>query len=118
MLDGLDRILAWYQSDVRSLFSDTAPLFCDVHGQPLKPEVVRDRLARLLVEEARSVGDRFTRHDLRQACATHHYEQCMDLLTVHGLRPSLPQLCRGRLAPCHSHRRYQSGWLTDGQEYR
>ncbi|WP_097228117.1 tyrosine-type recombinase/integrase [Streptomyces sp. OV198] len=28
---------------------------------------------------------RFTPHDLRRACATHHYEQCRDLLKVHQL---------------------------------
>ncbi|MFE4688103.1 tyrosine-type recombinase/integrase [Streptomyces sp. NPDC056721] len=85
LLDGLDRVLAWYQSDVRPLFPDTAPLFCDVHGQPLKPEAVRDRLACLLDAEARPEVDRFTPHDLRRACATHHYEQGMDLLTVQQL---------------------------------
>ncbi|MET8566445.1 tyrosine-type recombinase/integrase [Streptomyces flaveolus] len=85
MLDGLDRILAWYQSDIRLLFPDTAALFCDPHGQPLKPETVRDRLSRLLDTEGRIEGDRFTPYDLRRACATHHDEQGMDLLTVQQL---------------------------------
>lgn len=85
MLDGLDQILAWYQSDIRPLFPDTTALFCDAHGQPLKPETVRDRLSRHLDTEARLEGDRFTPHDLRRACATHHYEQGMDLLTVQQL---------------------------------
>ncbi|MDH2394005.1 site-specific integrase [Streptomyces sp. HNM0663] len=35
--------------------------------------------------EARPEGDWFTPHDLRRACATHHYEQGMDLLTVQQL---------------------------------
>ncbi|MFH9862855.1 tyrosine-type recombinase/integrase [Streptomyces sp. NPDC017202] len=85
MLDGLDRILAWYQSDIRPLFPDTAALFCDAHGEALKPETVRDRLARLLDTEARIEGAQFTPHDLRRACATHHYEQGMDLITVQQL---------------------------------
>ncbi|MFF9594558.1 tyrosine-type recombinase/integrase, partial [Streptomyces sp. NPDC014646] len=85
MLDGLDQILAWYQSDIRPLFPDTTALFCDAHGQPLKPETVRDRLSRHLDTEARPEDDRFTPHDLRRACATHHYEQGMDLLTVQQL---------------------------------
>ncbi|MEU1407695.1 tyrosine-type recombinase/integrase [Streptomyces sp. NPDC005728] len=85
MLDGLDRILAWYQSDVRPLFPDTAPLFCDADGHPLKAHTVRDRLARLLDLEGVPQDDRFTPHDLRRACATHHYEQGMDLLTVQQL---------------------------------
>jgi len=85
MLDGLDRILAWYQSDIRPLFPDTAALFCDAHGEVLKQETVRDRLSRLLDAEGRIEGDRFTPHDLRRACATHHYEQGMDLLTVQQL---------------------------------
>ncbi|MEU1707533.1 tyrosine-type recombinase/integrase [Streptomyces sp. NPDC005706] len=85
MLDGLDQILAWYQSDIRPLFPDTAALFCDADGQPLKPETVRDRLSRLLDAEGLIEEDRFTPHDLRRACATHHYEQGMDLLTVQQL---------------------------------
>jgi site-specific recombinase XerD len=85
MLDGLDRILAWYQNDVRPFFPDTAPLFCDIHGQALKPDTVRDRLSHLLDLEGRPQDDRFTPHDLRRACATHHYEQGMDLLTVQQL---------------------------------
>ncbi|MGW4825606.1 tyrosine-type recombinase/integrase [Streptomyces sp. NPDC004227] len=85
ILDGLDQILAWYQSDIRPLFPDTAALFCDAHGHPLKPETVRDRLSRLLQAEGRPEGDRFTPHDLRRACATHHYEQGMDLVTVQQL---------------------------------
>ncbi|GAA2350370.1 tyrosine-type recombinase/integrase [Streptomyces kunmingensis] len=85
MLNGLDHILAWYQSDIRPLFPNTAALFCDALGQPLKPETVRDRLSRLLGTEDRSDDDRFTPHDLRRACATHHYEQGMDLTTVQQL---------------------------------
>jgi site-specific recombinase XerD len=85
MLDGLDQILVWYQQDVRPLFPDTAALFCDAQGRPLKSEAARDRLARLLDLEGRPEGDRFTPHDLRRACATHHYERGMDLLTVQQL---------------------------------
>ncbi|MDQ8708357.1 tyrosine-type recombinase/integrase [Streptomyces sp. LHD-70] len=51
----------------------------------MKAETVRDRLSRLLDTEGRSEDDRFTPHDLRRACATHHYEQGMDLLTVQQL---------------------------------
>ncbi|WP_316959742.1 tyrosine-type recombinase/integrase [Streptomyces sp. TRM68367] len=85
LLDGLDRILAWYQSDIRPLFPDSAPLFCDSRGEVLKPETVRDRLARLLDLEGRPSRERFTPHALRRACATHHYEQGMDLIAVQQL---------------------------------
>jgi site-specific recombinase XerD len=85
VLDGLDRILTWYQSDIRPLFPDTTALFCDPSGEALKQETVRDRLSRLLDAEDRPASDRFTPHDLRRACATHHYEQGMDLLTVQQL---------------------------------
>lgn len=64
------------------MFPKTAGLFCDAHGRPLKPETAHDRLLRLLDTEKRPEGDRYTPHDLRRACATHHYEQGMDLLTV------------------------------------
>ncbi|MGW2426300.1 tyrosine-type recombinase/integrase [Streptomyces sp. NPDC001709] len=60
-------------------------MFCDADGHPLKPETVGDRLARLLDLEGRPGSDRFTPHDLRRACATRHYEQGMDLVTVQQL---------------------------------
>ncbi|MFH0522340.1 tyrosine-type recombinase/integrase [Streptomyces sp. M41] len=85
LLDGLDQILDWYQGDVRPLFPDSAPLFCDGQGDALKPETVRDRLARLLDLEGRSSAERFTPHALRRACATHHYERGMDILAVQQL---------------------------------
>ncbi|WP_245727840.1 tyrosine-type recombinase/integrase [Streptomyces vietnamensis] len=85
MLEGLDRILAWYLQDVRPLFPATAPLFCDEDGQALKADTVRDRLARLLDLEGAGGGERFTPHALRRACATHHYERGMDLLAVQQL---------------------------------
>ncbi|MFI9630772.1 tyrosine-type recombinase/integrase [Streptomyces sp. NPDC052042] len=66
-------------------FPDTAPLFCNAHGHPLKPDTVRDRLSHLLDLEGRPADDRFTPHDLRRACATHHYEKGMDLLAVQQL---------------------------------
>lgn len=99
MLDGLDRILAWYRNDVRPFFPDTAPLFCDIHGRALKPDTVRDRLSHLLDLEGRPQDDRFTPHDLRRACATRPYEQGMDLLTV--------QLLLG-------HRHIARPWPTSG----
>ncbi|MFF1408150.1 tyrosine-type recombinase/integrase [Streptomyces sp. NPDC058294] len=85
MLDGLDRILAWYQADVRPLYPSGAPLFCDAQGHALKPGAGRDRLARLLDTEGCSRPERFTPHALRRACATHHYERGMDLLAVQQL---------------------------------
>jgi integrase len=85
MLDGLDRVLAWYLADVRPLYPDTPVLFPDPCGAPLKPEAVRDRLARLLDLEDRPTEERFTPHALRRACATHQYERGMDLIAVQRL---------------------------------
>ncbi|MER6401181.1 site-specific integrase [Kitasatospora sp. NPDC001603] len=85
MLDGLEQILAWYLADIRPLFPDTPVLFPDPSGAPLKPEAVRDRLARLLDLEDRPAPERFTPHTLRRACATHQYEQGMDLIAVQQL---------------------------------
>ncbi|WP_370155305.1 tyrosine-type recombinase/integrase [Streptacidiphilus sp. EB129] len=85
LLDGLQEVLAWYLADVRPLFPDTAALFPDPHGDVLKPETVRDRLARLLDGEGRPYADRFAPHALRRACATHHYERGMDLVAVQQL---------------------------------
>ncbi|NUK22834.1 site-specific integrase [Streptomyces lunaelactis] len=85
MLEGMDRILAWYLQDVRPLFPPTAPLFCDDDGHALKPGTVRDRLARLLDLEGVGWEERFTPHALRRACATHQYERGMDLIAVQQL---------------------------------
>ncbi|PJN13859.1 recombinase [Streptomyces sp. CB02120-2] len=85
MLEGLDRILAWYLEDVRPLFPATPALFCDEDGQALKTGAVRDRLARLLDLEGAAWGERFTPHALRRACATHQYERGMDLIAVQQL---------------------------------
>ncbi|MFJ9847536.1 tyrosine-type recombinase/integrase [Kitasatospora sp. NPDC101155] len=85
MLDGLDRVLAWYLADVRPLFPGTTTLFSDPDGAPLKPETVRDRLARLLDLEAGPASERFAPHALRRACATHNYERGMDLVAVQHL---------------------------------
>ncbi|MFE2876821.1 hypothetical protein ACFXG6_24515 [Streptomyces roseus] len=48
MLEGLEKILAWYLADVRPLFPAGPALFCDDGGQALKTGTVRDRLARIL----------------------------------------------------------------------
>ncbi|MFI8266741.1 tyrosine-type recombinase/integrase [Streptomyces sp. NPDC085665] len=85
MLEGLDRILAWYLADVRPLFPATPALFCDEGGQALKTGTVRDRLARLLDLEGVGWDGRFTPHALRRACATHQYERGMDLIAVQQL---------------------------------
>ncbi|MFE2554354.1 tyrosine-type recombinase/integrase [Streptomyces sp. NPDC059355] len=85
MLEGLDRILAWYLEDVRPLFPATPALFCDEDGQALKTGTVRDRLARLLDLEGAACDERFTPHVLRRACATHQYERGMDLIAVQQL---------------------------------
>ncbi|MEV7617104.1 tyrosine-type recombinase/integrase [Streptomyces sp. NPDC089799] len=85
MLEGLDRILAWYLADVRPLFPSSPALFCDEDGRPMKRGTVRDRLARLLDLEGAAGEDRFTPHALRRACATHQYERGMDLIAVQQL---------------------------------
>ncbi|WSK73867.1 site-specific integrase (plasmid) [Streptomyces sp. NBC_01276] len=85
MLEGLDRILAWYLQDVRPLFPVGPALFCDDEGEPLKTGTVRDRLARILDLEGVVWEERFTPHALRRACATHQYERGMDLIAVQQL---------------------------------
>ncbi|MFD9244541.1 tyrosine-type recombinase/integrase [Streptomyces sp. NPDC059556] len=85
MLEGLDRILAWYLADVRPLFPTSQALFCDEDGRPMKTGTVRDRLARLLDLEGAGRDERFTPHALRRACATHQYERGMDLIAVQQL---------------------------------
>ncbi|MET9324971.1 tyrosine-type recombinase/integrase [Streptomyces sp. NPDC003038] len=85
MLEGLEKILAWYLADVRPLFPATEVLFCDGDGQALKAATVRDRLARLLDLEGADWDERFTPHALRRACATHQYERDMDLIAVQQL---------------------------------
>ncbi len=85
MLEGLEKILAWYLADVRPLFPATEALFCDDDGQALKAGTVRDRLARLLDLEGGTWDERFTPHALRRACATHQYERGMDLIAVQQL---------------------------------
>ncbi|MFF8513368.1 tyrosine-type recombinase/integrase [Streptomyces sp. NPDC015492] len=85
MLDGLDRILAWYLADVRPLFPTSQALFCDEDGRPMKTGTVRDRLAALLELEGAGRDERFTPHALRRACATHQYERGMDLIAVQQL---------------------------------
>ncbi|MET7312347.1 site-specific integrase [Streptomyces sp. NPDC005571] len=85
MLEGLDRIVAWYLADVRPLFPAGPALFCDDEGRALKAGTVRDRLARLLDLEQAAGQTRFTPHALRRACATHQYERGMDLIAVQQL---------------------------------
>ncbi|MFF7082152.1 tyrosine-type recombinase/integrase [Streptomyces lavendulae] len=85
MLEGLDRILAWYLQDVRPLFPVGPALFCDDEGEPLKTGTVRDSLARILELEGVVWEERFTPHALRRACATHQYERGMDLIAVQQL---------------------------------
>lgn len=85
MLEGLEKILAWYLADVRPLFPSTEALFCDGDGRALKAGTVRDRLARLLDLEGAGWDERFTPHALRRACATHQYERGMDLIAVQQL---------------------------------
>jgi site-specific recombinase XerD len=85
MLDGLDVLLRWYLRDVRGRFPASAVLFCDESGGRLSTGTVRNRLRHLMTVEGRPVGDWFTPHGLRRACATHNYERGMDLVAIQQL---------------------------------
>jgi len=85
MLDDLDLILRWYLADVRPRFAPGAVLFPDQSGDRLHRGSVRNRLAHLLDLEDGPVGERFSPHALRRACATHNYERGMDLVAIQQL---------------------------------
>jgi site-specific recombinase XerD len=85
MLDGLDVLLRWYLRDVRGRFPVSAVLFCDESGDRLSTGTVRNRLRHLMSVEGRPLGDWFTPHGLRRACATHNYERGMDLVAIQQL---------------------------------
>jgi site-specific recombinase XerD len=85
MLDGLDLILKWYLTDVRSRLATAAVLFPDQSGDRLHRGSVRNRLAHLLDLEHAPAADRFSPHAMRRACATHNYERGMDLVAIQQL---------------------------------
>ena len=85
MLDGLDLILKWYLTDVRSRLVAGTVLFADQSGDRLHRGSVRNRLAHLLDLERVSVVERFSPHAIRRACATHNYERGMDLVAIQQL---------------------------------
>lgn len=85
MLDGLDLILKWYLSDVRSRLATGTVLFPDQSGSRLHRGSVRNRLAHLLDLEPAQPTDRFSPHAIRRACATHNYERGMDLVAIQQL---------------------------------
>lgn len=80
MLDGLDLVLHWYLSDVRSRFPDSPVLFADESGGSLHRGTIRNRLRRLMEIEGRPQTDWFSPHAMRRACATHNYERGVDLV--------------------------------------
>jgi site-specific recombinase XerD len=82
MLDHLDLILRWYLDDVRPRLPAGPVLFPDQGGGRLHRGSVRNRLAHLLDLEGGPVGDRFSPHALRRACATHNYERGVDLVAI------------------------------------
>ncbi len=82
MLDGLDRILAWFLEDVRPRLPQSTVLFCDEGGGALNRGTVRNRLRHLLELEGAPETDRFSPHSLRRACATHNYERGVDLVAI------------------------------------
>ena len=70
MLDGLEVVLGWYLTDVRSRFPESAVLFCDESGGRLATCTVRNRLRHLMELEGQPSVDWFSPHALRRACAT------------------------------------------------
>jgi site-specific recombinase XerD len=83
MLDSLDLILRWYEDDVRHRLPETSnALFCDEGGGPIHRGTIRNRLRHLLELEGAPVGERFSPHGLRHACATHNYERGVDLVAI------------------------------------
>jgi site-specific recombinase XerD len=85
MLDGLDLILKWYLTDVRSRLAAGPALFPDQCGDRLHRGSVRNRLAHLLDLEQSPVAERFSPHAMRRACATHNYERGVDLVAIQQL---------------------------------
>jgi site-specific recombinase XerD len=85
MLDGLDLILKWYLSEVRSRLAAGPVLFPDQSGDRLHRGSVRNRLAHLLDLEQVLAPERFSPHAMRRACATHNYERGMDLVAIQQL---------------------------------
>jgi integrase/recombinase XerD len=82
MLDDLDLILKWFVRDVRPVFRETPPLFCNETGGRLDTGTIRNRLRHLLELEGTDEAEWFTPHDLRHACATHNYERGVDLVAI------------------------------------
>lgn len=82
MLDGLDLVLRWFCDDVRGRFPDSPVLFADESGGALHRGTIRNRLRYLLELEGGPVGERFSPHALRRACATHNYERGVDLVAI------------------------------------
>lgn len=85
MLDGLDLVLRWFLSDVRSRFPDSPVLFCDESGGRMAAGTIRNRLRHLMNLEGRPRAEWFSPHGLRRACATHNYERGVDLVAIQQL---------------------------------
>jgi integrase/recombinase XerD len=82
MLDDVDLILKWFVRDVRPLFREGPPLFCNETGGRLDTGTIRNRLRHLLKLEGTDEAQWFTPHDLRHACATRNYERGVDLVAI------------------------------------
>ncbi len=82
MLDQLDLILRWFLDEVRPRMADSPALFCDEGGGPVHRGTIRNRLRYLLELEGGPVGERFSPHGLRHACATRNYERGVDLVAI------------------------------------
>lgn len=82
MLDGLDLVLRWFLSDVRTRFPDSEVLFCDESGGRMAAGTIRNRLRHLMQQEGRPQDEWFSPHGLRRACATHNYERGVDLVAI------------------------------------
>ncbi|MFC9646528.1 site-specific integrase [Streptomyces mirabilis] len=95
-INGVDRLLAWWMSQVRGQFGDDPaaagaallPSRCHISDGSLRPacaETLRQGLAQAVAHRLPAWTGRLTPHPLRHFCATHLYHQGMELEAIGAL---------------------------------
>ncbi|MFF3139282.1 tyrosine-type recombinase/integrase [Streptomyces mirabilis] len=95
-INGVDRLLAWWMSQVRGQFGDDPaaagaallPSRCHNSDGSLRPacaETLRQGLAQAVAHRLPAWTGRLTPHPLRHFCATHLYHQGMELEAIGAL---------------------------------